>query len=406
MNESILLKKDGESDFEYHKRLVYGKLIDKTLADYDYSELSGFVYGKDYSADVARRMMYGSQKTLEMLDECNTNTMSDSLILAEMDRKKIDIQKERQRLSDQRREFNKLVNSEGRAEHLYNIIIDSANNINESVGVMYNEKVASSYSDNEAVLVLNDWHYGMTTNNIYNTYNTDVCKERVYTVAVKARERILSNKCNKLTIVLLGDFLHGAVHVGTRVASEELVCDQLMNVAEILAQTIEWMSECVESVDVYYTYGNHARTVQNKNDSIHRDNMERIIGWWLKQRLSLHDDINITDESETEFLCFNVCGYTFAASHGDLDSVKSSPRLLHTLFYKQYGKDVKYVLLGDKHHDESFSELGIESIICGALCGTDDYANDKRLFSTPTQLLLIVNKDEGVDAEYKLKCEM
>lgn len=43
-------------------------------------------------------------------------------------------------------------------------------------------------------------------------------------------------------------------------------------------------------------------------------------------------------------------------------------------------------------------------MICGSLCGTDDYANDKRLFSYPSQLLLIVNEENGVDAEYKLKC--
>ena len=49
------LKRDGdESAFNYHKRLVYGKLVDKTLSDVDYSELSELVYGQQYSSDVAR----------------------------------------------------------------------------------------------------------------------------------------------------------------------------------------------------------------------------------------------------------------------------------------------------------------------------------------------------------------
>lgn len=43
-------------------------------------------------------------------------------------------------------------------------------------------------------------------------------------------------------------------------------------------------------------------------------------------------------------------------------------------------------------------------MICGALCGADDYANDKRLYSTPSQLLLIFNPIDGLDAEYRLKC--
>ena len=41
----------------------------------------------------------------------------------------------------------------------------------------------------------------------------------------------------------------------------------------------------VNEVSVYSTYGNHARTVQKKEDSIHSDNMERIIPWWLSYRL-------------------------------------------------------------------------------------------------------------------------
>lgn len=60
----------GETDFEHHKRLVFGKLVNKTLSDVDYEELAQHVYGRDYSSDVARRMMYGSKFTLELLDQC------------------------------------------------------------------------------------------------------------------------------------------------------------------------------------------------------------------------------------------------------------------------------------------------------------------------------------------------
>lgn len=64
---SIIERIPGETDFDYHKRLVYGKLVDKTLADVDYTELSELVYGQPYSSDVARRMMYGSRRTLDLI---------------------------------------------------------------------------------------------------------------------------------------------------------------------------------------------------------------------------------------------------------------------------------------------------------------------------------------------------
>ena len=402
--DPVLVQRKGETDLAYHKRLIYGKLIDKTLADYDYTELSEYVYGKRYSPDVARRLMYGSKRTLELIDDETIGSVDDSRILTDINEKMLELRKEQQRFFDQRRELNKKVAEEGRREHLYDALTNAANKLTETVGTVFNEVTFDGYryDDAEAVLVLSDWHYGMVADNIYNHYNTDICEERVREVVSSTIERLVLHKCSTLNIVLLGDMFHGAIHTSARVASEELVCDQIMQVAEILAQAIDTMSRYVESVVVYATYGNHGRTVQDKKDNIHRDNMERLIPWWLEQRLSGNKNITIVKDGMHEFIYFKAAGHTFCASHGDLDTVKSSPRLLTTLFQKQFGADIEYILLGDKHHRESFEELGVTAMLCGSLCGVDDYANGKRLFSTPTQLLLIVRPEVGIDAEYRI----
>ena len=64
--EYVLSRREGESVVEHHKRIVMGKLVDKTLSDYDYTELAKYAYGKEYAPDVARRMFYGSRKTLDL----------------------------------------------------------------------------------------------------------------------------------------------------------------------------------------------------------------------------------------------------------------------------------------------------------------------------------------------------
>ena len=403
-------RKTNETEFDYHKRLIYGKLVDKTLADIDYTELAEIVYGQPYSSDVARRMMYGSRKTLDLIDSMfESKLASDETreFMRELDAKKDEIQKERQRYFDQRREHNKLLSKEAREEYLFDRLSQAATELKETVGSLLDTGSSEGlrFSNNEAVLVFSDWHYGMVTNNVFNTYNTDICKLRVKSIVNSAVQRILLNECTRLHIVVLGDLYHGAIHASARVASEELVCDQLMQASEILAQAICELSKYVNETVVYTTYGNHARTVQNKNDSIHRDNMERIIPWWLKQRLQGHTDITISDESDNEFLFVNSCGHEICASHGDLDTARSSPKILATLFQKKYKKDIEYIILGDKHHRESFDEMGVTATVCGSLCGTDDYASDKRLFSSPSQLLLVVNAETGVDAEYRLKCD-
>ena len=120
MNETeyALSRREGESVVEHHKRLIRGKLIDKTLSDYDYTELAKYVYGKEYAPDVARRMMYGSRKTLDLLENEKINATADRTVLNEIDEKLIELRKERQRFFDQRREYNKLLSADGRKEYM------------------------------------------------------------------------------------------------------------------------------------------------------------------------------------------------------------------------------------------------------------------------------------------------
>ena len=395
----------GETDLQYHKRLVYGKLVDRTLADVDYTELAEDAYGQPYSSDSARRMMYGSCKTLQLMYECAKSDMPVDL-RSDLDMKRIEFQKERQRFFDQRREYNKLVTESGRFEHLCDTLSAVVENLDTTVGQLQfvHETKHGDTCDNEAVLVCSDWHFGMVTDNAFNKYDTSICKERVQTLVDAAIDRLLLHKCRKLHLVVLGDLFQGHIHTSARVASEELVCDQIMGVSEILAQAINELSQYVEETVVYMTYGNHGRTVPNKKDNIHRDNLERLIPWWLEYRLQGNDSVSFAEDNGTEFLFIEAAGHDICASHGDLDTVKSSPRLLSTLFHKRFGKDIEYILLGDKHHRESFEELGVTAIICGALCGSDDYANGKRLYSTPSQMLLIVSPRDGVDAEYRIAC--
>lgn len=404
-----LEKKNSETELQYHKRLIYGKLEDKTLADVDYGELSKYLYGKRYSPDVARRLTYGSYKTLKILDQQACNMPGQKDMYLEIAAQTRELQKERQRFFDQRREYNKLLSEEGRREHLEAALTVAALSLEKTIGRITTDASMHSYlnsldDESEAILVFSDWHYGMTADNVFNHYDIATCVERVQHVVREAVKRLTLHKCAKLHIAVLGDLLNGSIHVGSRVASEELVADQLMQVSEILAQAIEYLSRFVKETVVYSTYGNHARTVPNKKESIHRDNLERIIPWWLSQRLKCYENIVVVPEEENEFILIKSCGRNFVAVHGDLDSVKTSPRLLATLFQKKFGLDIDYVLLGDKHHRESFDEMGICAMICGSLCGTDDYANSKRLYSTPEQMLLIISAECGVDAEYRIKC--
>lgn len=400
----------NESDFEYHKRLVYGKLENGLLGDVDYAELAPYVYGKNFSSDVARRMMYGSKRTLDLLTKNKEEEVCDTAAIDKMEQSRLEMLKEKKRLQDQRREYNKMIAAEGRWEHLETCLVESANHLAETVGRCYDpvddpRDIFLDNEDCEAVLVISDIHYGMVTDNIYNRYNTDIAAERLKTVVKAAASRIAMHGAKCLHVLLLGDACHGAIVTSARVASEELVADQMMHVSELLAQSLDYLSDVVPNIYVYCTYGNHMRTVANKRDSVHRDNMERLIGWWLDQRMKGNERVTVLYDLPTEFVQFESCGYSFVGVHGDLDNVRKSTLIIPPLFEKYEYDCPKYILMGDKHHHESFEQLGVKAIVCGSLCGTDDYANQHRLYSEPEQLLLIVTGEAGVDAEYHLRCQ-
>ena len=313
-----------------------------------------------------------------------------------------ELYKVKKQVSDQRREYNKILTSDARAEHLVEKLIEAANVVPlENYSNIFTFK--NNNAKEEAVLALSDWHYGQISDNIWNEYNTKICLNRVSVLFNKVSSALQEHSVRTLHIILLGDFVSGAIHTGVRVASEEDTCDQLMHVSEILANFINAISKCVDNVNVYSTYGNHARTIQNKNDSIHRDNMERVIPWWLKQRLKDNKRVSIIDSEYYEFIYLNVCGYNIVCTHGDLDKFKDLGVVVNSLFSKRYGKTIDYTFSGDKHHLESFEQFGVESALVGSLCGTDEFANNKRLYSNPMQTLCIFTPDNGKLCTYNIK---
>lgn len=400
-------RKEGETDFEYGLRLIEIKVEQKPddLDWEDIVEAAGLDCHRDSLRKAASVTPYSGYAVAQYFKRkfAAEGRLDQEEYLGELDFKIMQMRKETKRFYDQRREFNKLVDRIGREENLEDRLVDAAVALNEQIPLRMDKSVCYTYDDNEAVLVFADWHYGMKTDNIWEKYNTEICRNRVERLVATAIERIRLHKCRRLHVLLLGDMAHGAIHTSARVASEELVCDQVMQVSEIIAQAVNALADEVEETVVHATYGNHLRTVQNKNDSIHADNMERLIPWWLEQRLGRRDDVVFPEAEYYEFLYFNVCGYKICATHGDLDNVKSAGRTLNTLFVKKYGSEIDYVILADKHHKEEFEELGIESMVVRSLCGTDEYANGKRLYSTPGQLMMVFKPGMGADACYQIK---
>ena len=189
-------RRDNETDFDYHRRLVYGKLVDKTLADIDYTELAELIYGQPYSSDVARRMLYGSKRTLELVDEERASEAKSSSYGDDIDAKLIELRLERQKFYDMRMAFNKVVRERARQEELNEILVNAVRS-GDLPSLEY-EPCIIEPSDNDLLCSLNDIHYGADVHNAWNTYNPEVCRQmmcRYLDRIIEIGERHHSENC-------------------------------------------------------------------------------------------------------------------------------------------------------------------------------------------------------------------
>ena len=402
--DQVLQKRIDENEAQYIWRV--GQAKDAGLIDFTWEQLTPILNTQlnieetEWRGESAWRKKYRVMQ--QAYDDVFSKLQFSESHMAEIETKTKELFKAKKQFQDQRRECRKLWTAEARFDNLTEKLIESVNHLCKIKPLTFEDYVVN-VGNSEAVIAWADWHYGMVTDNIWNQYNTDICRQRVSKFVSKAIKYIQRHNVKVLHILLLGDAAHGSIHTGCRVASEEDACDQLMQSSEIMAEAINELSSYVSEVNVYATYGNHLRTIQNKNDSIHSDNMEKIIPWWLEQRLQNNHKVNIVKSDYYEFIYLNVCGYNIVGAHGDLEKFKQFGLTVNTLFTKKYGKTIDYTVSADKHHIEEFETMGIESILVRSLCGTDEYANNNRLYSAPGQTLMIFTPEDGRECTYNIK---
>lgn len=396
-------KRDYENEREYLWRV--GSAIEKGIAGIGWEEATKIINKElhdneeDYKVSASYRKPV--QSAFAFYNDVFLKMFSDSDNGRIIQEQLYEMQKTKKQISDQRREYNKLIAREARSEHLMEELVRAANNLNNEQPLCFIER--NYEKGKEVVVCFSDFHYGMVAENIWNKYNTDICKQRIKNVVDKMTDILKEHTPDKLHVLLLGDFAHGGIHVSARVAAEENICDQLMNVSDLLAQSINQLSSFANKTYIYSAFGNHMRTIQNKDDNIYADNMEKIIPWWMKQRFKGRKDIGFF-ESIYEFIYLNVLGYGICGIHGDLDEVKDNMKL-YTLFNKVLNVGLDYIISAHRHHNESFETMGVESIAVGSLCSTDEYANKKRLYSKPSQTVMVFTKEDGELCRYNVKAE-
>lgn len=390
-------RRSDETPFQYHKRLVYGKLVDKTLADVDYSELSELVYGQSYSSDVCRRMLYGSRRTLELMDKERIETVAHndtSGILSELDAKMIDLRKAQQKFYDQRNAFNKVVRERSRQEELNEILTDAIKNGN--LPRLNYERTYVAQSNNDLLVSLNDIHYGIDVSNAWNTYNPDVCREMMRRYLDKILSIAEMHHSENCIVYNCGDAVSGQIHLALQLANKENLVGQIKGVSELISEFLATLSPHFNTVQYVSVAGNHSR-LGNKDDCLYDERVDDLIEWYLSARLQNFENIIINSDGRIDATMFliDVRGKAYVGVHGDYDGSETKIAALQTMAQRP----LYAVLSGHLHHNACDDVQGIKTVMAGSFLGMDSFCVQKRIYGKPEQMVCVCD-NTGIVCHY------
>lgn len=389
----ILDKKCSESDFDYKERLIITKL--EGTIDLDWCEIVSMLE-LDCSVDHFRKVAKGIYESYLNRQEKQLNNISDNNLLSDIEYKKIELEKEKRKFYDQRTAFSKLVTIRARQEELNEIIqqVVEEGNLPQLDYTPCNIRE----SDSDMLVSLCDMHYGANIDNAWNFYNSDVCRERLckYIDEIDAIQK--THRTENCIVWANGDMISGNIHNEITVTNKENVIEQITGVSELIAEFLAELSKRFSKVKFVSVAGNHSR-LDTKERSLKDERLDDLIEWYLKARLQNFENILISDykKLDSTMYCLNIRGLNYIGVHGDYDDSETKIQSLKSFV----PVSVKGILFGHKHYNSVGVVQGIKTIMAGSFLGMDQYCISKRIYSSPQQLVCIMNEN-GIKCYYDI----
>jgi hypothetical protein len=393
--EENLKRREGESLFEWKLRLSLMKLNKET--DLDWCELVELLE-MDMSADHYRKLSYGYKEYDDYI-KSKTKEMIAQEEYEKLLAKELEIKKEKVKLQDMRNLVNKQVRELSRKENLSEVLEKKLTELEMQPKIINDEYKNRVTSNRDMVCLISDIHYGIKTTNALSPYDSDICKLKMNYLIDKTIKFSLENDVDKLYVMILGDEISGLIHNTTRLEQREDVISQVIEVSELLYESIVKLANNLPYVIVGLAQGNHSRVMADKKDSLEHENFTRLIKEFLRLRLANISNVllleNVFDEAIIEL---NIRGYNVIGLHGQNDKLNNLDRLI-----EMFDKKIDYVCLGHYHQSKEFETNKTEIIINGCFSG-DDYSKRLRLYNKPIQKLLLFD-DTGKIATYNINLD-
>ena len=393
--DNILKRKDGETDYEYCFRLSWEK--SKNQLDIDWQEIVDLC-GLDWSADHCRKTMIGAIRHQEYINTKTREQLTNEQYTKLLE-KELELKKEKVKLTDLKTQVNKQIRELARKESLSELLEDKLKQLDmqpKMINDSYKQRVTSN---RDMVCLISDIHYGIKTTNAISPYDSDICKQKMDYLINKTIAFSLENDVDKLYLMILGDEISGLIHNTTRLEQREDVVSQVIEVSELLYESIVKLAKNLPFVVVGLAQGNHSRVMADKKDSLEQENFTRLIKEFLKLRLAnISNVLLLENKFDESIIRLNIRGYNVIGLHGQNDKLNNLSRLI-----EMFDKKIDYICLGHYHQSKEFENNKTEVIVNGCFSG-DDYSKRLRLYNKPIQKLLLFD-NTGKIATYNINLD-
>lgn len=355
----------------------------------DWNEVADILnkrFGTEYNESTFRKTW---QYFDRMYDACKDIFTASDDGCRELDVKMRQFKKEKQKLTDARTEYNRLIRTEARKESYADMIKKMVRD--ETVPYSYsgNKVKTDDFQKNSLLIHLTDIHTGIEIDNFFNKFNEQVLVERLLKFCEKIKEVQALHK-SECAYIVIGEIVSGIIHNNLRLQNNLDLIEQFKLASEQIASLLVELSKTFKEIQVYMSNGNHSRLSPKKEDALDGENMDILLPFYLSAKLQNYPNVLIMNNTvEPEIAIFNIYDTLVMAAHGHKDSPSNVVQNFTMLFKKQ--PDI--VLLGHRHTNGLTTVYDTKVIESGCVSGTDQYALNIRKANKPEQTISVINKE-------------
>ena len=323
---------------------------------------------------------------------------------------------ERQKMRDLARENNKVYRAAARDGLLREAVRDAAKAAGQFEYAFGEREMTTDLSVHPSgtmVVALGDIHFGELMDvrgflgEVINHYDEQTCRDRMQQLLLRIEDIQKKENIRCVEIMLVGDCIAGMLRMSQLQNLQYGIVESTVKFSEMLSHWLKTLADYLNlPITIHMVGGNHdeVRPLGSKAGDFPKDNMIRIINWYLEAKLEKYSSLITVAPLTGRFHYVDVEGYNFLMLHGEGGKVQDICRDAVNV----YGQHVDYVVCGHLHHEEELASGttrdGNSLIVrVPSLCGMDGYAQKLGRFSKPGATVMIMQRGYGRRCVYPIE---